>query len=649
MDQTYAWMPDPARVEDRNVSRLRRRVGAADLADLRRRSTADIGWWWAEVIADLDIPFTRPWTDVVDVSDGIPWARWFTDAGFNAAHACVARWATTTPDRAAMVHRTEDATTTTITYAQMADQVAAAAAGLRRLGLGRGDAVALLMPMCPEAVVALHAIAAIGGLVVPLFSGYAPAAITTRLDDGQVRAVITADHTIRGGHDIDLTQVLGQALDASAGTVDHVVVVQRHPDRPRALPSGQTGWAQLVAEPAVLADVIADTDAQDPLLLAYTSGTTGRPKGAVLPQAGFAVKVISELAYSFDVGPDSTFCWVSDMGWILGPLSVVGVHGNGATLLLAEGLPTHPDVGGLWDLVADHGVTVLGISPTLARTLQAKAATAHTTRDLSSLDVVGSSGEPWDPTSYAWVVDDVLGGRVPIINFSGGTEVGGSFLAPSPIEPLKACSLGGPTLGMDVDVLDADGTPVRGSVGELVCRQPWPAMTMGLWQDKDRYLEAYWSTYAGLWRHGDWAMVDHDGQWFLYGRSDEVMNIAGKRLGPAEVESVLGTHPAVAEAAAVGVPDPTRGETIWCFWVPADPEGPDVSNELADRVAAEMGRPFRPSLVRRVPALPKTRSAKTLRRAVRAAALGTDPGDLSSAENPEALDGIRTAVADQAG
>jgi acetyl-CoA synthetase len=263
--------------------------------------------------------------------------------------------------------------------------------------------------------------------------------------------------------------------------------------------------------------------------------------------------------------------------------------------------------------------------------------------------VLGSTGEPWDPDSYDWLARDVFGGRVPVINISGGTEVGASFLAPYPIEPIRSCSLGGPSLGCDVDVVDDAGRPVRGRIGELICRQPWPAMTRSIWKDDERYLQSYWSRFPQVWTHGDFALVDDDGQWFLLGRSDDVMNVAGKRLAPAEVEAVLGTHPAVAEAAAVGVPDPIKGEAVWAFWVPrpghdtADAKA--IGAELRDLVAGELGKPFTPSQVWQVAALPKTRSAKILRRAIRAAVLGQDPGDLSGAENPDALDDIRNIVA----
>jgi acetyl-CoA synthetase len=296
---------------------------------------------------------------------------------------------------------------------------------------------------------------------------------------------------------------------------------------------------------------------------------------------------------------------------------------------------------------------MLGVSPALVRSLRSAEPGLIPTPDLSSVHVLGSTGEPWDSESYEWLARDVFGGRVPVINFSGGTEVGGSLLAPYPVEPISSCSLGGPSLGMDVDVVDETGRSVRGQVGELVCRQPWPSMTRGIWNDEERYLRAYWSQLPGMWTHGDFAMVDGDGQWFILGRSDDVMNVAGKRLAPAEVESVMITHPRVAEAAVVGVPETVKGEAVWAFWAARsdgetgtiDPEsGEQIGADLAALVGRELGKPFTPSRVWRVAALPKTRSAKIMRRAIRAAALGIDPGDLSGAENPDAVAEIRRIV-----
>jgi acetyl-CoA synthetase len=640
----YAWQPTPEVIERANVTRLMRRHGVADIDAMRARSVEDVDAYWDAVVGDLGLPFTRRYTSVRDSSGGVEWTTWFTDGGFNAAAACVARWLGDVERAAApaVVHEAETGEVVTLSYAELASEVSRVAGGLRERGVGKGDVVAVFMPMVPEAVVALYAAAAVGAVALPLFSGFAAGAIAPRLQDAEAKLVFTADGTWRRGKQALLKAALDEALP-DCPSVEHVVVHRRlgldvpWSDR-RDVDHADFGTAGAPL-------VVEDTDAEAPLLIGYTSGTTGKPKGAVLTHAGFVVKVAAEVAYEFDLHPGDVFTWITDMGWIMGPLSVMGVHALGGTLLLYEGAPDTPGPDRVWQLVAHHGVNVLGVSPTLIRALKAAGPPPGDEIDLSSLRVFGSSGEPWDEDAYMWLADTVGQRARPVINFSGGTEVGGAFLAPYPVEPIKPCSLGGPSLGMDVDVFDPAGRSLRGAVGELVCKQPWPAMTRGVYRDPARYLESYWSMYDGVWRHGDWARVDEDGQWFLLGRSDEALNVAGKRVGPAEVEGELLAHPAVAEAATIGVPDGTKGEAIWCFWTPVDPQGEDVSRELVELVAARMGRPFKPSRVMRVPDLPRTRSAKILRRAVRAVAIGEDPGDLSGAENPQALDVVRDAVA----
>ncbi|MTD12470.1 AMP-binding protein [Nakamurella sp. YIM 132087] len=651
----YVWHPSQDYIENANVTRLGRRYGLSTIDELRARSVADVSWYWGAVVEDLGLPFEQPWTQVLDVSRGIEHPDWFVGGRVNVTDACVSRWREdpAVAARPAVVHEAEDGTVRSMTYAELDRQVEAAAHGLQQAGVRSGDAVALFLPMIPEAVVAVYAVARLGAVLVPLFSGFAPAAIASRLQDAAVTTVIVADGTVRRRKPVAMKPLMDQAL-ADCPTVRTVVVVSNAsaavPTDPRPVdaPGAATeiAWAELLANPEPVARV--STGAMDTLLLAYTSGTTGRPKGAVHTHAGFLVKTASEVAYSFDMSAGGVFCWITDLGWIMGPLSMIGTHANGATLLLYEGSPDVPDLNRLWDLVQRHRITMLGVSPTLMRTLRLTDGEAPP-YDLSSVHTIGSTGEPWDPESYEWMARDVFGGRVPVINFSGGTEVGGSFLAPYPVESIRSCSLGGPSLGMDVDVVDDSGAPVRGKIGELVCRQPWPAMTRGVWQDEERYLESYWSTFPGLWRHGDYALVE-DGQWYIRGRSDDVMNVAGKRLAPAEVEAVLAAHPAVAESAVVGMPDAKKGETPWAFWVArpdvaADPaHDEEVSAELRAMVGAALGKPFAPGAVHRVDRLPKTRSQKILRRAVRAAALGTDPGDLSGAENPEAVDEIRRTL-----
>jgi acetyl-CoA synthetase len=396
-------------------------------------------------------------------------------------------------------------------------------------------------------------------------------------------------------------------------------------------------------------------DSETPLFIAYTSGTTGAPKGSVHVHGGFTVKVAEEAAFQLDVrGPSAPgaddgdrLCWFADFGWIMGPWEVVGALANGATVCLYEGAPDWPRPDRLWAYLESHRVTVVGLSPTLVRALMVHGPGRVERHDLSALRILGSTGEPWNEGPWRWYFELVGGRRCPVINISGGTEVGACFLSPHPVQELTPMTLGGPALGMAVDVFDDHGHPVRGEVGELVCTAPWPGMTRGLWKAPDRYLETYWSRWPDVWVHGDWASIE-DGHWYLHGRSDDTIKIAGKRLGPAEVESVVVSHPAVVEAAAVGVPDEVKGEALWVYAVLGDDAPPadglnELRAELVSLVADRLGRSFAPSAVHFAAALPKTRSAKVLRRAIRAAAVGADPGDLSSLEDPAAVEAVRSA------
>ncbi|MGH8977878.1 MAG: AMP-binding protein, partial [Acidimicrobiia bacterium] len=386
-------------------------------------------------------------------------------------------------------------------------------------------------------------------------------------------------------------------------------------------------------------------DSETPLFIAYTSGTTGRPKGAVHVHGGFLVKIAQEVAFQMDLRLAERLFWLTDIGWIMGPWEIVGTLANGGTLALYDGAPDHPGPDRLWSFVERHRIAILGVSPTLVRALMAHGDEPVRAHDVSSLRVLGSTGEPWNEAPWRWFFEVVGDGRCPIINISGGTEVGACFLSPHVVQPLSACSLGGPALGMAVDVFDDAGRPVRGEVGELVCTKPWPGMTRSLWRDRERYLDTYWSRWPDVWWHGDFASVTDDGQWFLHGRSDDTIKVAGKRLGPAEVETVLVGHPSVLEAAAIGVPDEMKGEALWVFVVPRAgiDAGDALREELRARVAEHLGPSFRPAAIRFTDALPKTRSAKVLRRAIRAVATGTEPGDLSGLEDPATLDAIAAA------
>lgn len=641
----FAWRPSPERIESAKVTRLMRRVEIDSLEELHSRSVQDPEWFWDEVVKDLGLEFSTPYERVLDVSDGLPWARWFTGGTLNLVWNCVDRWAhdDEAKDRVAVIGESETGDVRTLTFKQLHREVDRVAAGLQEMGVGEGDRVAVFMPMVLEAVVAAYAIIKLGAVWMPIFSGFAANAVAARLQDAGAKALFTTDGTWRRGKKGMMKDVADEAV-AQSPSVERVIVFKNVGEDVPMTEGRDVTWDEFVAPHDHVHLDPPELASEHPFLLAYTSGTTGKPKGAVHVHGGFLVKVASEAAYQMDMGPGDVLYWFTDMGWIMGPFSLVGSHANGAAMVVYEGAPDYPEPDRLWSSVERHGVTQLGVSPTLIRALRGKGDEWPAKYDLSSVRSIGSTGEPWNPDPYKWLMHVVGDEKVPIINISGGTEIGVCLLGPHPIQALKVTSLGGPSLGVDLDVFDDQGESVREEVGELVVKQPWPGMTRGIWNDPERYIETYWSTYDGVWRHGDWALVDEDGEWFILGRSDDTINVAGKRLGPAEVESVLVSHPAVAESAVVGVPDETKGEAVWCFVVAPDGE-PDLAGELGDLVARELGRPFKPSRVVMVEALPKTRSAKILRRAVRAVAMGEDPGDMSSAENPESLDGLRAAIA----
>ena len=655
------WRPTSEYIERANLTHFMRQHDIEDFDELMRRSTEDVPWFTDAVLKFLDIQFYEPYSQVVDLSDGIQFPKWCVDGRMNIVHNCVDKYQQLAiSDQPSVVWEGEEGDTRKLTYRELYKQVNKAANALRSLGLGKGDAIGLFMPMTPEIVVAMLSVAKIGGIILPLFSGYGAGAVVTRLVDADAKALFTADGFFRRGKPVAMKSVADEAA-AQVPTLKHMIVLNRA-DIPVDMRTGRDHWwTDLIAHQPAKAETEV-TSAEDVLMVIYTSGTTGVPKGAVHTHCGFPVKATQDMAFGTDVHPfdaahtvptpyregrpGDVIYWMTDMGWMMGPWLVFGALILGATLFIYDGAPDYPGPDRLWAMVERHKITQLGVSPTLIRALIPHGEESFKNYDLSSLRFFASTGEPWNPDPWLWLFEKVGEGKLPIINYSGGTELSGGIVMGNPILPLKPCSFSAACPGIAADVFDENGQPLRNAVGELVINSPWIGMTRGFWKDKQRYIDTYWSRWENVWVHGDFAAIDSDGLWYILGRSDDTLKIAGKRLGPAEVESILVGHPDVVEAAAIGVPDEVKGMALVVFVVLRS--GLSLSEALRQKlqsmIVEEMGKPLAPKAVLFVSDLPKTRNAKVMRRMIRAAYLGQELGDTGSLVNPEAVEEIRKAI-----
>ena len=616
-----------------------------------------MAWFTDAVLKFLDIRFYEPYSKVVDLSGGIQFPKWCVGGKMNIVHNCVDKYqSSVVSGQLAVVFEGEEGITRSLTYHELYEEVNKAANALRSLGLGKGDAIGIFMPMTPEIVIALLAIAKIGGIILPLFSGYGAGAIVSRMVDADAKALFAADGVFRRGKPVEMKSIADEAAEGIP-TLQHMIVLKRTGQEIKMKAGRDHWWHDLVFRQSDEA-VTEVTDAEDPLMVIYTSGTTGKPKGALHTHCGFPIKAAQDMAFGTDVNgwfryaatnaatqPPDVIYWMTDMGWMMGPWLVFGSLLLGATMFLYDGAPDFPAPNRLWELAERHKINQMGVSPTLIRSLIPHGDEHFKRHDLSSLKCFASTGEPWNPDPWMWLFEKVGGGRIPIINYSGGTEISGGIVMGNPLMPLKPCAFSAACPGMDADVVDENGKSVRNAVGELVIKAPWIGMTRGFWKDQGRYLETYWSRWENVWVHGDFAAIDNDGLWYILGRSDDTIKIAGKRLGPAEVESILVRHESIVEAAAIGVPHEVKGSELDIFAVagPGVERSAALRQELHEMVVAEMGKPLAPKAILFVSDLPKTRNAKVMRRMIRAAYLGLELGDTSSLVNPGAVEEIRNA------
>ncbi|MBI5410381.1 MAG: acetate--CoA ligase [Nitrospirae bacterium] len=594
-----------------------------------RRSIADPETFWDKIAKELD--WFSPWTKVLEWN--YPWAKWFVGATCNISYNCLDRHVKTwRKNKVAVIWVGEQGEERVFTYGELFRQVNRCANALKALGLQKGDRVTIYLPKVPEQIIAMLACARIGAIHSVVYSGFSAPALGSRIQDAESRVVITADCGYDRGKRIDLKTVVDQAV-SNCGTVETVVVVRREkPGIPLSAPK-EIDWvdwlegekAQCEAEPL---------DAETPLYILYTSGTTGKPKGVVHVHGGYMVGTYITTKYVFDLKEEDVYFCVADPGWVTGHSYIVyGPLLNGATILTAEGKPDYPNPGRWWRLIERYGVSIFYTTPTAIRLLMKYGEEWPRKHDLSTLRILGSVGEPINPEAWEWYYR-VTGGNKPIMDTWWQTETGMILVTPLPSVPLKPGSATRPFLGIEADVVDRAGNSLPANAGGFaVIKKPWPAMMRTIYKDPDRY-RVYWNTIPNCYTTGDVCRKDEQGYLWFMGRADDVIKVAGNRIGTAEVESALVSHQAVAEAAVIGKPHKTVGESIKAFVIlkQGQQDGRDLIQSLKDHVLKELGKIAVPHEIEIVSSLPKTRSGKIMRRVLKAKELGQDPGDISTLE-----------------
>ncbi len=636
------WKPSKEYVKTTRLYNWMDSLGFQDYDSFHKQSVKDIGWFWDKAVQELQIKWFQPYTKTVDLSRGIPYPEWFVNGKKNVAYNCVDKWAenATTANKDALVWEGDNGETKTYSFIELHKEINKVANGLLKLGMKEKDVVALYMPMIPETVIAMLAIAKIGAIFSPAFSGYKADAVAKRLNAAKAKWMITADGFYRRGKEIALKHEADQAVQM-APSVQKVVVVKRTKSNIPWDPKRDVDWSTLRQNVSDFKCV--ETNGNDPFMIIYTSGTTGKPKGALHTHNGFPIKAAFDAGICMDVQQEDTLFWYTDMGWMMGPFMVFGGLMNGARIVVFEGTPDYPEPDRIWRLVENHRVTHLGISPTLIRSLMSLGEHWFISRDLTTLKVIGSTGEPWNPEPWLWLFEKVGKGKVPIFNYSGGTEISGGILGNVLVKPISPITFNAALPGMDVDVFDQDGNSIVDAVGELVIRQPWVGMTNGFYHENDRYEKTYWNRWKDIWVHGDWVIKDKDGFYTITGRSDDTLNVAGKRIGPAEIESVIVEHEDVLEAGVIGIPHEVKGEVPVAFIVlNKNHIAKDIIlEELTKLTITKLGKALAPVEFYLINDLPKTRNAKVMRRAIKAAFLHKDGGDFSALENPQCLEEIK--------
>jgi len=609
------------------------------LEELSEKSKNNLEWFWESVEKDIGIIWDEPYTKTLDTSNGIPWTKWFVDGKTNLYNSSVEKFTKTTPEKIAYNFISEDGVETKLSYSELNTKVSKLANVFKSLDVKKGDVIAIYLPMIEEAIVSILAAAKIGAVQTIVFSGYSSESLKTRLQDCHAKILLTSDGFHRKG------KTISQKITVDAAVIDTdiekiIVVSYKGIDK-----FEKSDKIQFYDDLILQQDDTCDTEimnSEDPLFILYTSGTTGKPKGVVHTHGGFSVFAGHQASYLVNMGQNDRLFWPADIGWITGLVwNVYGLLLVGSSAVIYDGALDFPNSDRVWEILSKYQATIFGISPTAVRLFKKINSNPQNKFSLDSLQNIPTTGEPLDEDSWWWLFENVGNKKIPIMNLSGGTEIGGAMLSVFPGMKLKPSTVGIPVPGMNLDIVNDDGESVKEENGYLVIKSPWPGMTRGLLNDDQRYIETYWSKFENIWFHGDYVLKDGDNLWYMQGRTDDVINVSGHRMSTAEIEHTVISHKKISDAASIAIPDDITGEAIVVFFVPENKDDTNLENEIMEYISKKIGKIAKPRLIIQLSDLPKTRTGKIMRRLLKSKVLGNPLGDLSSLENPHILNEIQ--------
>ena len=607
------------------------------LEQLTNKANDDQQWFWKEVEKYCEIVWDKPYTTVLDQSKGLPWSKWFVGGKINIYKSMVEKFSKINPNKIAYTFVSEDGNKSQISYEELDKKVCKLANSLKSLGVHKGDVIAIYLPMIEESILAILASAKIGAVQTVIFSGYSSESLQIRLQDCKAKILFVSDGFQRKGKNISQKKIIETATNNTS--VEKIIVVPYKGIDVFEKSENILYYNELVLSQSESCPTEI-MDSEDELFILYTSGTTGNPKGVVHVHGGFSVFAAYQAAFLIDTTQNDVIMWPADIGWITGLVwNVYGLLIRGASAVIYDGALDYPNFERIWDLLQDYNATIFGISPTAVRLFKKNNVQPLKLHSLDKIKNIPTTGEPLDEDSWRWLFEKVGNKKIPIMNLSGGTEIGGAMLSVFPGMKIKPSTVGIPCPGINLDVFDDNGNSVREKDGYLVIKSSWPAMTRGLLNDDQRYLDTYWSRFENIWFHGDYVFVDSDGLWYMKGRTDDVINVSGHRMSTAEIEHTTISHKEISDAASIAIPDDITGEAIILFVVPEKPRT-GLDAEISGYISEKIGKLAKPKFVFVLSDLPKTRTGKIMRRLLKAKLLGLELGDLSSLENPQVLEEI---------